>query len=491
MNATPPLRLRALNEAPAAPQQAYVLYWMVAYRRLRWNFALQRAVELANAWGRPLVILEALRVGYPYASDRLHRFILDGMAHNVAEAQKYPGVLHRTYVEPQAGDGSGLLALLAQSACAVVTDDWPGFFVPRMQAAAASRLHVRLEAVDSNGLLPLAAADKPHPTAHAFRRHLHKTLPPHLAADAFPLPDPLADLRAGEKPVLDARVSAWAEAGSAMLEGHAGWADGLAIDHRVAPVGRISGGKAHAQRLLDIFMRERLARYEVDRNEPALEGGSGLSPYLHFGHISAHEVAHAVFSSENWTPGNLSPKPTGSKAGWWGLSSPTEAFLDELVTWREVGLNVARLLPNYDRYESLPPWAQATLAKHTHDPRPWVYSLAQLEAAETHDKLWNAAQRQLVREGRIHNYLRMLWGKKILEWSPTPQDALSVLLELNDRYALDGRDPNSVSGIFWCLGRFDRAWGPERSIFGTIRYMSSDNTARKMDVKPYLARYGP
>jgi deoxyribodipyrimidine photo-lyase len=350
---------------------------------------------------------------------------------------------------------------------------------------------VRLEAVDSNGLLPLAAADKPHTTAHAFRRNLHKTLPPHLAADAFPVPEPLAALRAREEPVLDARLAAWPEAGPTLLDGQAGWAEGLSIDHRVAPVGRVRGGEAHAQRLLDVFMRERFARYEVDRNEPALEGGSGLSPYLHFGHISAHEVAHAVLASENWTPAKLAPKPTGSKAGWWGLSSPAEAFLDELITWREVGLNVARLLPDYDRYESLPPWALATLAKHADDPRPYVYSLAQLEAADTHDKLWNAAQRQLVREGRIHNYLRMLWGKKILEWSPTPQEALRVLLELNDRYALDGRDPNSVSGIFWCLGRFDRAWGPERSIFGTVRYMSSDNTARKLDVKPYLARYGP
>ncbi len=145
---------------------------------------------------------------------------------------------------------------------------------------------------------------------------------------------------------------------------------------------------------------------------------------------------------------------------------------------------------DYDQYESLPDWAQATLAKHAGDPRKFVYSLAELAAARTHDPLWNAAQRQLLADGRMHNYLRMLWGKKILEWSPSPRAALSQMIELNDKYALDGRDPNSYSGIFWTLGRYDRPWGPERPIFGTVRYMSSDNTARKLDVKGYLARHG-
>jgi deoxyribodipyrimidine photo-lyase len=206
--------------------------------------------------------------------------------------------------------------------------------------------------------------------------------------------------------------------------------------------------------------------------------------------VGAHQAIAAVWEAEAWHPGRLAPKPTGSKAGWWGASEAAEAFLDELVTWREVGFNVARTLPHHDRYESLPAWAKATLAKHASDPRPHCYDRATLEAAETHDPIWNAAQRQLLREGKIHNYMRMLWGKKVLEWSASPEEALETLLELNDRWALDGRDPNSVSGVTWCLGRFDRAWGPERSIFGTIRYMSSDNTARKLDIKPYLARYG-
>jgi deoxyribodipyrimidine photo-lyase len=167
-----------------------------------------------------------------------------------------------------------------------------------------------------------------------------------------------------------------------------------------------------------------------------------------------------------------------------------EAFLDQLVTWRELGFNSAWQQDSAEAYSSLPAWARKTLAAHAGDPRPYIYSARRLGAADTHDPVWNAAQRQLLREGRIHNYMRMLWGKKILEWTRSPRQALAVMLELNNRYALDGRDPNSASGILWCLGRYDRPWGPVRPIFGTIRYMSSDSARRKFRLGPYLERYG-
>ncbi len=215
-----------------------------------------------------------------------------------------------------------------------------------------------------------------------------------------------------------------------------------------------------------------------------------MSPYLHFGHVSAHEVFARIVERERWSPKKLSTeKVAGKREGWWKMTPAAEAFLDELITWREIGYNMCAHRSDYDRYESLPEWARKSLEKHRRDPREKIYSLEDLEQSRTYDQLWNAAQRQLVQEGRMHNYMRMLWGKKILQWSREPRDALQTMIHLNNKYAVDGRNPNSYSGIFWCLGRYDRAWGPERPVFGTIRYMSSDNTARKLDVKRYLKTY--
>ncbi len=244
-----------------------------------------------------------------------------------------------------------------------------------------------------------------------------------------------------------------------------------------------------AKQDLQQFLDAKLPLYDSDRNQPERDATSGLSPYLHFGHLSVHQVFEEVTSRAEWTPELVADKANGSSRGWWGASPEVEAFLDQLITWRELGYNLCSRTDDYDRYESLPDWAQATLQEHASDKREHVYSLEEFEQSRTHDPLWNAAQRQLVREGRMHNYLRMLWGKKILEWSESPRAALEVMIELNNKYALDGRNPNSYSGIFWVLGRYDRPWGPERPIFGKIRYMSSENTARKVRVKGYLEKY--
>jgi deoxyribodipyrimidine photo-lyase len=196
-----------------------------------------------------------------------------------------------------------------------------------------------------------------------------------------------------------------------------------------------------------------------------------------------------VLRREGWTLSRLAKTVAGAKTGWWGASAGAEAYLDQLVTWRELGLNMSARRPDYDQFESLPPWAIRTLEQHATDPRPYCYSLDAFTGAATHDAVWNAAQRQLVTEGRIHNYLRMLWGKKILEWTRSPREALDVMIELNNRFAVDGRDPNSYTGIFWVLGRYDRPWF-ERPIFGSVRYMTSESTVRKLHLKGYLARFG-
>jgi len=264
----------------------------------------------------------------------------------------------------------------------------------------------------------------------------------------------------------------------------------IPIDHDVGVVSQ-RGGRFEGQKILNQFLEYRLGHYSEKRNQPEEDMTSGLSPYLHFGHISVHQVFQQLVERENWFFGRLSEKTTGSRAGWWGMSEPAEAFLDELVTWRELGFNMCWQRDDYDQYPSLPDWALTTLKTHEMDERPYHYTLSELEHGKTHDALWNATQTQLKREGRIHNYLRMLWGKKILEWSVTPRMALEAMIQLNNKYALDGRDPNSYSGIFWVLGRYDRAWGPERPIFGKVRYMSSKNTARKVRVKNYIENYAP
>jgi deoxyribodipyrimidine photo-lyase len=247
------------------------------------------------------------------------------------------------------------------------------------------------------------------------------------------------------------------------------------------------GGTVAARRHLDAFIETRLDRYAGDQRHPDLDGTSRLSPYLHWGHISAHEVFARVMRHEGWL-GELPHKATGGREGWWGVSASADAFLDQLITWRELGFNMTSRRSEYDRYESLPAWARATLDAHADDVRDPLYELDTFERAATHDPLWNACQQQLVTEGRIHTYLRMLWGKKILEWSASPRDALAIMIHLNNKYALDGRDPNSYAGIFWVLGRYDRPWAPARDVFGSVRYMSSANTLRKLRVKQYLAR---
>jgi deoxyribodipyrimidine photo-lyase len=476
-----------MNGAPVRPERPWVVYWMVAARRARANFALQRAVELAVEPGRALVVLEPIRCDYPWASDRLHAFVLQGMADN-ARAFAGQRVRFVPYVERRPGEGRGLLEAFASRAAVVVTDDAPAFFLPAMVAAAGERLDVRLEAVDGCGLLPVRAVDRVFTTAFSFRAWLQKALPAHL--DARPVDDPLAGAPLPAAPDVTPVMTRWTEASPALLAADPGAIADLPIDHAVPPVA-IRGGATAAASRLAAFVDADLDGYAEGRRDPETDRGSGLSPYLHFGHLSAHEVFAAVMTHERWTRRRLAARGGGAREGWWGVRPGAEAFLDQLVTWREIGFNAAAHLAGYDRYDTLPAWAQATLAVHVRDPRPHVYARDAFERAATRDPIWNAAQTELRRDGRIDTYLRMLWGKKILEWSSSPREALETMIELNNRYALDGRDPNSYSGIFWCLGRYDRPWGPEREIFGSVRYMSSENTARKLRLKAYLRRYGP
>jgi len=481
-------RITQANDHPFRPDGRYVLYWMIAQRRLRFNFALQHAIDRAREAGVPLIVLEPLRIRYRWASDRLHRFVIEGMRDNAADAESLP-ITYYPYVEPAAGVGTPLLHELARHAHTVVTDEYPCFFLPRMIAAVRDRIPARLELVDGNGVLPLRLADRLYTVAHSYRRFMQKNI---LAAmEQWPKADPLASAALPRPVDLPPSIrQRWPAADFVDLLDRGGIGR-LPIDHSVSAVDQIPGGPKQAAARMEEFLERKLERYPEDRNHPDRDGSSGLSPYLHFGHLSPHELVERLLTRENWKREKAS-KPNGRNHGFFNVSPPTEAILDQVLTWREIGFHFAFQHPDtYDKLDSLPDWAKRTLAETRSDPRPHEYTLEQFERAETHDPLWNAAQREIVQTGRMHNYMRMLWGKQILHWSATPQDALETMIHLNNKYGLDGRDPNSYCGILWVLGRTDRAWGPKRPVFGSVRYMTSDSTRRKWDLKRYLKQFGP
>jgi deoxyribodipyrimidine photo-lyase len=470
-------RLRQVNDRPIDASGRFILYWIQAYRRLNHNHSLDHALQWAIGLKKPLVVYEGLRLNYPWASARLHQFILEGMADNVARAKRL-GINYWPFVETSDQPGRGLLHDLAKRACLVITDDFPAFIIPRQTASLAKRSPVRVIAVDGNSMVPLSLLGGPVVAAAHMRPRIHEAF-----AEAW-------RHRAAKEPEFPKVIRVKIAAPFAV------WQPGniqkfiatLPIDQSVIRITNVGGGYTHAKRVLQSFEKKRLPGYAVHRSEPAEPDqghGSGLSPYLHFGHLSIEEVVTKVLG--RWSLKRLNPKCRGKREGYYQDDADVNAFLDEAITWRDVGYHwhyhrgadVATL------ETALPAWALATLLKHAKDRREHLYTSGQLEAADTHDELWNAAQTELVRNGTIHNYLRMLWGKKVLEWTESPTEAYRILVHLNNKYALDGRDPNSYTGILWCFGLFDRPWPPERPVFGSVRYMSSANTARKFDLEGY------
>ena len=485
--AIPSIRHTHANDHPVREDGDYVLYWMTAFRRLNDNFALQHAVDRARQFGKPLIVFEPLRLRYRWASDRLHRFVIEGMRDNEKSFGKR-AVTYFPFIETESGTASPLLHELAAKACTIVTDEYPCFFHPTMIRVARNRLPARLELVDSNGVIPLRTPERTFTVAHSYRRWMQKNILDNLME--MPKEDPLRGVKLPHLESLPKQIlEKWPPSDlSHFLDG--GGIQALPIDHEVKVSTTVIGGAADAKSRLDRFLNRNLEVYGTDRNHPDERITTGLSPHLHFGHISAHQIVRQLLEKENWTPDQASPA-NGKNHGFWNTSEPAEAFLDQVLTWREMGFNLSFRQPhNYDKFESLPDWAQKTLHEHAGDERPYLYSLEEFEHGRTADPIWNAAQREIVETGVMHNYMRMLWGKKILHWTKSPHEALSIMLQLNNKYGLDGLDPNSYNGIFWILGRYDRAWGPKRPIFGSVRYMTSDSASKKLRLKKYVDRFG-
>ena len=432
------------------PTGRCVVYWMQRTQRALDNPALDVAVEAANALRQPIVIFFAPVPFYPHANLRHYAFLAQGIPDITERARKRGiGFVLRRYPE------HSLVKFCEEVKASLVIGDENPMREPRhWRELAAKKLSVPLWTVDADVVVPSRLLEKEQYAARIIRPRLQQRLQEFLAAPRNP----------------GAKVE-WAKPrGLRTLPDNGSvditedWKD---LDRSVQPVDSFRGGTGEALKNLHEFVTHKLAHYAERHGKPELDGTSRLSPYLHFGQIGPHTVALAVERAE------------ASRAA-------KDDFLDQLITWRELSINFVHFNPLYDSIESAPDWAHRTLAEHAPDRRPLTYSRQQLEHAETHDPLWNAAQRQMLHAGWMHNYMRMYWAKKILEWSPSPALAYQTAVDLNDKYLLDGRDPNGYAGIAWSItGKFDRPWF-ERPIFGTIRYMSGNAGAKKFDAEKYI-----
>lgn len=453
-------RIVVLHPGGSRSRGEFVLYWSQIQRRSTDNDALNFAVEQANTLGLPVLFYEGLRHDYPHASDRLHTFVLEN-ARELSADLAARGIRHAFYLERDARSRRPIVRELVRRAACVVTDWYPAFIIPghnRALARIAAELDVPAVAVDGCGVIPVAEFPKREFAARTLRPKLHKLLPFYLHTE----PDPQV-LHGGAHLEVEFDEEDW----RAPISQRVASCD---IDHRVSPVSEFHpGGRTAALARVQGFLDTGLDRYETEGREPLGGATSQLSPYLHFGMIGAREVALTVQGA----------RPAAHPA--------VAAFLEQLLVRRELAINFCAREPKHRSLSCLPEWARRTLAAHADDIRDPSYTRKQLEASRTHDDLWNACQTDLRLTGTIPNYLRMLWGKKIIEWSPTHDQALQRMIYLNDRYALDGRDPNSYTSFLWCFGLHDRPWG-ERPIIGTTRSMSSALTAKKLDATAYLAR---
>lgn len=480
-----PERIRVCNSKNPNLQGDYVLYWMQAYRRLQYNYALDFAVRFAKDSGKKLLIYEGLRKDYPWSSPRLHQFILEGFCQNFEEANRV-GFTYWAYVEDDTSEARGLLRKLSSQAYAVVTDDFPAFIIPEQTEALAKKIEVPLYSIDGNSIIPIGRYGTFASAARILRPRVHNLFPSAWNEESVSkyTKSQVASLQYTGKPFFPLFSCKKEDIPSKIQKITFLYPD-------VKPFPKVQGGRKEALRLLKDFLNQKIQRYPRERNQPGYPEktpASLLSPYLHFGHISQEEIVRSVleYSHPEWTDKLCNFQWKGKRENFYSKKEEVNSFLDELITWRDIGYHLFWQERSFKKdLKILPPWIQENNKKHAKDKRPYLYTKEQLDLGKTHDPIWNAAQSELRITGRMHNYLRMLWGKKVIEWTKDLETAFQILEEFNNLYAYDGRNPNSYTGILWCFGLFDRPWFPERNVFGVIRFMSSDSTAKKLKLAPY------
>jgi deoxyribodipyrimidine photo-lyase len=441
-----PERIRLVNSKQVRDGQ-YVLYWMQAAQRTECNHALEYAIRTANRLSKPVLAFFGITEKWPEANQRHYHFMLEGLkeVRKELEAKGIQMIIRRQ--SPESG-----AAELAEGAALVVVDAGHLRVQKKWRNHVGRKIACALHEIETNLIVPVAEASvEEHFVARTFRPRITEKLDRYLV--------PLVH----DKPKLDSlglKLTAFDidDVDEALSR--------LDIDRSVAKVDSFHGGTREAKRHLSGFLQNKLEQFAQLRNDPTTDCVSNMSPYLHFGQISPLFIALEVSK----TP-----------------SSSRDAYLEELIIRRELSHNSVFYNKDYDSYASLPLWAKNTLHSHARDKRQYVYSLEQFERRETHDPYWNAAQKEMVLTGKMHGYMRMYWGKKILEWSENPRTGFKIALYLNNKYELDGRDPNAFAGVAWCFGKHDRAWG-ERPVFGMVRYMDAAGLKRKFDADAYVKK---
>ena len=436
------------------PNGKAVVYWLQKAQRALDNPALETAIACANALNLPVVAYFSVIPNYPRANWRHYHFLQQGL-HDIAEGMAARNV---GFVVRRPTDSDTLEAFLTEVQAAMVIGDENVCREPESwRVKLAKRLTIPFWTVDADVVVPSALFGKTFVLLHHFRPKLQAHFPEYLK--------PIEKVTPKHKWTHKLRTY---DLSQDITQGFD------KLDRSVGPVQGLTGGTKAGLARLKEFTETQLHDYDRTRNHPELRGTSQVSPYLHYGHLSPITVALAVRDAAQRGKGS---------------QETCDKFLDELIGWRELSVLFCKHNPNYDNWECAEPWAKATLLAHAKDKREWTYTLKQLENAETHDPLWNAAQRQMTETGWMHNYIRMYWGKKILEWSPTPEQAYAWAVELNDKYEVDGRDTNGYAGIAWAIvGKHDRPWF-DRPIFGVVRYMSGESTGKKFNSKKYIAMY--
>ena len=447
-------RVQLLNDKPANNDGKYILYWMQMFKRTSHNHALNFAINQANERKLPLVVYEGLKFYYPWASDRFHTFILEGVEEKRAAFENL-GIKYVFYLQKDDKSPKDTVAKIAKDAALIITDDFPCFIIPKHNEAIVKKAEIPVYAVDSNGVIPMSRFEKEEYAAYTIRPKIKKILHEYLK----PFEEEKLIVRA-DKLKIDCPDTEITEKNIVKLVAE------CAIDHDVKASTVYLGGTANGRKRLNKFLKEILTDYDNGRNKPEKDGSSRLSSYLHFGFLSSLEIALAVKDAD-------------------AKQESKDAYLEEIIVRRELSYNFTRFNPQYDSLKSLPDWVQKTMREHVDDKREIVYSLEEMENCQTYDELWNASQREMNVTGEIHNYVRMLWGKNVIAWTRNYEEAFAILEHLNNKYCLDGRNPNSYAGILWCFGKHDRPW-MKRPVFGTMRYMTSGSTGKKFNSKQYI-----